>query len=119
MATAEKQCASTVVQFLGAIWLLILNILVTQANYNLGCATARAVALQHLIVDIQVGSKYYTYGICGRQSNTGGGLSKHFSSLLPIVIPPVLHAHIIRGWYNSPIWGHSTKEFGHTQLLQL
>jgi hypothetical protein len=32
----------------------------------------------------------------------GQFFSEHFGFPLPVIIPPLLHIHIIRGWYSRP-----------------
>jgi hypothetical protein len=49
-------------------------------------------------------------GICGRQSGTEADFLRVLGFPLPILIPPNAPcSSIIRGWYNRPISGRSTK----------
>lgn len=65
-------------------------ILITWANYNLGCATAQAVALNSSLWTSRFSQIIVHMGFKADKVTLGGFLSKHFSSPLPIVIPTML-----------------------------
>jgi hypothetical protein len=51
-------------------------------------------------------------GICDAQSGTAAGFLRVLRFPVPILIPPTAphpSSSIIRGWYNTPISGRSTK----------
>jgi hypothetical protein len=76
-----------------------------------GCAIAQAVNGWLPTVLAWVPARVRSYGICGGQSGTGADFLRVLQFPMPIRIPPIVpqSPSIIRGWYNRPNSGHSTK----------
>jgi hypothetical protein len=76
-----------------------------------GRVIAQAVSRQLPTVAARVRGQVRSRGICGRQTVTGAGFLLRLLFPLPIVIPLTAprSSSIIRGWYNRPVSGRSTK----------
>jgi hypothetical protein len=80
-------------------------------NYS-GRAIAQEVSRRLPTAAAQVRAQVRSCGICGGQSGIGAGLLRLLRFPLPIFNPPIdpqSPPSIIRGWYNRPNSGRSTK----------
>jgi hypothetical protein len=79
--------------------------------YEKGRPLAQAVSLPLPTAATRVQDHVRPCGFCGGQSGTGAGFLRVFRFTLPILIPPNAphSSYIIRGWYNRPLSGRSTK----------
>jgi hypothetical protein len=77
---------------------------------HVGRATAQAVSRRLPTAATRVRAQLRSSGICGGQRGTGAGFLRVLRFPLPIFIPPTApHSSVIRGWYNRPVSGRSTK----------
>jgi hypothetical protein len=77
---------------------------------NKGRAIAQAVTRRLPTAAARVLAQVRSCGICCRQSGTGVGFLRVLQFPLPILISPTTpHSSTIRGWYDRPISGRSTK----------
>jgi hypothetical protein len=77
-----------------------------------GRATAQAVSHRTPNAAARVRARVRSWGIYDGQSGPGAGFLRVLRFPLPILIPPTARqssSSIIRGWYNRPISGRSTK----------
>jgi hypothetical protein len=75
-------------------------------------AIAQAVSCRLSTAATQIWVQVRLWGICGGQSSTMAGFLRVLRFPLPILIPPTVphsSSSIIRGWYNRPNSGRSTK----------
>jgi hypothetical protein len=77
----------------------------------IGRAVAQAVNRRLPTAAVRVRAQVSSYGICGRKIGTGVSFLPVLLFPLSILIPPTAprSSSIIRGWYNRPVNGRSTK----------
>jgi hypothetical protein len=84
--------------------------LLSSSSAPFGRAIALAVSRRLPTSMARVRARVRSSRICGGQRDTGAGFLRVLRFTLPILIPPTIpHSSIIRGWYNRPNSGRSTR----------